>query len=126
MVVLLVSHIDDDWNVNGGRELFCVGLVKIPGKRREESRVKSLTPTEVFSSAHRAGQGENETSSRYSEADKDLRLVLEEQRNQSLSEAKSELLKQECRAERADAIIRELQRQVQSDRMEIGNTNEES
>ena len=40
-----------------------------------------------------------------------------------LSEAKSEVLKQECRAERADCAVRELQRQTQPNRMEIGHTN---
>ena len=59
--------------------------------------------------AHRAVQGENEALSRLSEAENDTRLILEEQRNQLLSEAKSEVLKQECKAERADGAICELQ-----------------
>ena len=99
----------------------------VPCLYTKESRVKSLTPIEKFNPWHiEPVQVESETSSRHSEADKDMRLVLEEQRNQLLSEAKSELLKQECRAERADAIICEHQREIQSDRMEIGNTHEES
>ena len=40
-----------------------------------------------------------------------------------LSEAKSEVLKQECRAESADCAIREFQRQFPSNLMEIDHTN---
>ena len=47
-------------------------------------------------------QGENEALSRLSELESDTRLFVEGQRNQCLSEARSETLKQECRAERAD------------------------
>ena len=63
---------------------------------------------------------------RPSGSERNLRSILEEQRQQLLSEAHSEILNQECRAEKADAVIRELQRQIQSNRMEIGHTYEES
>ena len=40
-----------------------------------------------------------------------------------LSEAKAEILNQECRADFADRSIRELQRQIQSNHMEIDHPN---
>ena len=57
------------------------------------------------------------------ESENAARLALEAQRDHLLAEAKSEVLKQECRAERAECAIRELQRQIQSNRMEIDHTN---
>ena len=53
----------------------------------------------------------------------ETRLFLEKHRNRWLSEAKTEILKQECRADFADRSIRELQRQIQSNHMEIGHPN---
>ena len=40
-----------------------------------------------------------------------------------LSEAKTEVMKQECRADFADRNIREFHKQIQSHRMEIDHTN---
>ena len=50
------------------------------------------------------------------------RMLLEDQKERKLSEAKSEVLKHECRAGLADSSIRELNRQVESQRKEIGHT----
>ena len=58
-----------------------------------------------------------------SESENNTRSILEEQRDQLLSEATSVVLKQECSAERADCAIRELQRLIQSNSMEIDLTN---
>ena len=65
-------------------------------------------------------------ASRHSESERTFRSILEEQRQLLLSKAHTEILEQECRAEKAEADIRELQRQVRSNRMEIGHTYEES
>ena len=65
-------------------------------------------------------------ASRHSESERTFRSILDEHRQLLLSKAHSEILKQECRAEKAEADIRELQRQVRSNRMEIGHTYEES
>ena len=54
-----------------------------------------------------------------SESETNLRSILAEQRQQLLSEVHSEILKQESRAEKAETDIRELQRQIQSTRMEF-------
>ena len=50
----------------------------------------------------------------HSESERDIIRILEEQRQQPLSEAHTEILKQECRAEKAEAHIRELQQQIHS------------
>ena len=54
-----------------------------------------------------------------SESESHTRINLEDQRDHILSEAKSGILKQESRADRADCAIRELQRQIDSSRQEI-------
>ena len=70
-------------------------------------------------------------ASRHSESERTFRSILEEQRQLLFSKAHSEILKQGCRAEKAeaekgDADIGELQRQVRSNRVEIGHTYKES
>ena len=50
----------------------------------------------------------------HSESERDITRILEEQRQQPLSEAHTEILKQECRAEKAEADTRELQQQIHS------------
>ena len=61
---------------------------------------------------HQPAQGENHTLARLSESESE----------QLLAEAKSELLKQECRADCGETHIRELQRQIESQRMESNYT----
>ena len=90
---------------------------------KRKSSQESHSDRDGIPLAHRAVQGENETLSRVSESENDARLVLEEQRDQLLSEARSEVLKQECRADFLDCSIRELQRQMHSSRMEVDHTN---
>ena len=58
-----------------------------------------------------------------SQSENDTRSILEEQRDHLLSEARSEVLEQECRADFLDCSIRGLQRQIHSSRMEIDHTN---
>ena len=52
------------------------------------------------------------------------RLVLEEQRDHLLAEAKSEILKQECKKDTLNTCIREFQRQAHSNRLEMDNVND--
>ena len=89
----------------------------------QDSRVKNLIATDGIPSAHQLVQGENEALSRLSESKNDTRLIFEEQRDHPLSEARSEVLKQECRADFLDCSTRELLRQIHSSRMEIDHTN---
>ena len=50
----------------------------------------------------------------HSESERDITRILEEQRQQALSEAHTDILKQECRAEKAAADTLELQQQIHS------------
>ena len=52
------------------------------------------------------------------------RLVLEEQRDHLLAEAKSEILKQECKVDTLNTCMREFQRQAHSNRLEMDNVND--
>ena len=68
--------------------------------------------------AHRAVRGGIEALSRLSGSENAARPALEAQSNHLLAEAKSEVLKQECRADFLDCSIREFQKQFNSSRME--------
>ena len=83
---------------------------------KRKSNQESHSDRDGVPLAHRAVKGENES---LSELENDTRVILEEQRDQLLSEARSEVLKQECRADFLDCSIRELRRQILSSRMEI-------
>ena len=93
----------------------------------KESRVKSsqepFSDREGISSRQQSVQGKGETFFRFSHLEEAARTVLEEQRDHLLAEAKSEVLKQECRADFLDCSFRELQRQAHSSRTEIEHTN---
>ena len=69
-----------------------------------------------------AAEGEDVALSRLSGAEHQTRLLFEGQRNQILSEARSEVYMQELRPENAD-IPRESNRQIHSHRMEPYRTN---
>ena len=86
---------------------------------KRKSSQESFSDREGISLAHRAVRGENEALSRLSESENAARLALEEQRHHQFAEAKSEVLKQECRADFLDCCIRELQRQIHSNRLKI-------
>ena len=60
------------------------------------------------------------------EWERDATVILEEQRQQLRSEAHSGILKQECRAEKAEADIHEFQQQIHSNQMEFNISHEES
>ena len=62
----------------------------------------------------------------HSESEKDITGILEEQRQQILSDARSEIWKQERRAEKAEADIRALQQQIRSNQIEFSISHEES
>ena len=80
-------------------------------RERSKCRVKNVTADRVdISLANRAVQGEDEALSRLSESEKDAKLFLEEQRNQLLSQAKAETMKQQCRADFAECSILELKK----------------
>ena len=61
----------------------------------------------------------NETFFRFSDPEEAARSVLEEQRDHLLAEAKSEILKQECKVDTLNTCIREFQRQAHPNRLEV-------
>ena len=88
-----------------------------------ESRVKKHFPTEGISSGHQTVKGKGETLFSFFDPDEAARLVLEEQRLHLLTEAKPEILKQECKVDVLNTSIREFQRQAHSNRMEMDKVN---
>ena len=64
-----------------------------------KSSQETLSDREGISSGHQPVQGKDETPSRISVPEEAARLVLEEQRGHLLAEAKSEILKRECKVD---------------------------
>ena len=52
-----------------------------------------------------------------------MKLLLEGHRGHMLADAKSEILKQECKVDSLNACIRELQRQAHSHRLELDSAH---
>ena len=75
--------------------------------------------------ANQGVEGEQEALSRLSESEFHAGSLVERQSDQMLSEAKSEMIMQESRAERSDDVIRESNRQIHSHRMGINHKNQE-
>ena len=83
----------------------------------KESRAKRHR--EGSSSGHQPVQGKDEAPSRLSGSENAAKPALEEKRDHLLADAKSEVLKQECRADFLDCPIREFQRQTHSKCLEM-------
>ena len=79
---------------------------------------ESRSDREGVSSGHPTVQG-NGDFFRVSDPEEAARTALEEQRDHQLAEAKSEILKQECKVDALNTCIREFQRQAHSDRLEV-------
>ena len=79
---------------------------------------------EGISSGHQPAQGKDETFFRFSDPEEPARFVLEEQRDHLIAEAKSEILKQECKVDTLNTCIREFQGQVHSNRLEMDSVND--
>ena len=75
-----------------------------------KSSQETLTDREGISSGHQPVPGKDETLFRFSDLEEAARLVLEEQRDHLLAEAKYEILKQECKVDTLDICIREFQK----------------
>ena len=86
---------------------------------KRKSSQETLSDREGISSGHQPVQGKDETLFRFSDLEEAARLVLEEQRDHPLAEAKSEILKQECKVDTLNTCIREFQRQAHSNRLEM-------
>ena len=74
--------------------------------------------------ADKAAEGEEPALSNLSDAGYHARLLLEKQRNQVVSEARSEMNLHELRVERGDMALREENLQILSRRMELHRANQ--
>ena len=90
------------------------------------SRVKKHFPTEKIFFFWNIKQvlGSNEPLCRFSDPEDSMKSFLEEHKDYMLAEAKSEVRKQEWRADVLDSSVRDLQRQLDSNRLEINCTNQ--
>ena len=104
-----------DWEVDDEQ---IMGMLASPLCIQGRKARQVQTPSRMFHSngsswkyeQKGAAQGEQETLSKLSEAEYHTRALLEEQRHQLLSEAKSEIRKQWSRAELADLAMCETNR----------------
>ena len=79
------------------------------------SSQETLSDREGVSSGHQSVLGKGETFFRFSDPEEPARTVLEDKRDHLLAEAKSEILKQECRVDTLNTCIR--------DRLEVDGVN---
>ena len=89
---------------------------------KRKSSQETLSDREGISSGHQSVQGKGETFFMFSDLEA-ARSVLEEQRDHLFAEAKSEILKQECKVDTLNTCIREFRRQAHSNRSEMDNAN---
>ena len=90
----------------------------------KESRVKKHFPTEKgFPQDINQFKEKVKTFFRFSDLEEAARTVLEEQRNHLLAEAKSEILKQECKVDTLNTSIYEFQRKAHPNRLEMDYVN---
>ena len=110
------------------RENSSVKFISLPRKCREtcrnvltqrKSSQETLSDREGISPGHQPVQRKDETSFRFSDPEEAATLVLEEQRDHLLAEAKSEIFKQECKVDSLNTCIREFQRQAHSNLLEM-------
>ena len=84
---------------------------------KRKSNQDTFSDREGISSGHQTVEGEGETFVRFSEPEKTLRLVLEDQREDLFAAAKCEILKQEWKVDFLNTSTREFQRQAHSSRI---------
>ena len=90
---------------------------------KRKSSQDTFSDRDGTSSGRRPFQGKDESLFRFSDPEEAARLVLEEQRDYLLAEAKSEILKQECKVDTLNTCIREFQRQAHSHRLELDSVS---
>ena len=96
-------------------------LAAVFSHKRKTSQ-ETLSDRECFS-GHQQVLGNNELFFRFSNPEEAAKSVLEEQRDHLLAEAKSEVLKQECKVDTLNTCIREFQRQARSNRLDMDDAN---
>ena len=90
---------------------------------KRKSSQEGFSDREDFSSELQLVLGNNEPLFRFSNLESSIKSFFEEHEDYMLAEATSELRKQECRTDFLDSSVRDLQRQLGSNRLEIGNVN---
>ena len=91
---------------------------------RRKSSQGTLSDREDLSSEHQQGPGNKEPPFRFSDLENLMKSFLEEHRDYMLAEANSGVQKQACRAYFLDSSVRDLQKQLDSNRLEIYCTNQ--
>ena len=90
---------------------------------KRKSSQETLSDRESISSGHQSVQGKGEAFFRFSDAEEAAGVALEEQRDNLLAEAKSEILKQECKVDTLNTCFRQFQRQTRSNRWKMDSVN---
>ena len=86
---------------------------------KRKSRPDTFSDRDGISSGHQPVQGKRDTVFSVSDPEEASTFVFEEHSDHLLAEAKSEILKQECKVDSLNTWIREFQRQTQSHRLEL-------
>ena len=94
-----------------------------PSEKTQCQVPEALFDREGISPRHQPVQGKDETFFRFSGPEEAARSVFEEQRDHPLAEAKSEVLKEECKVDSLNVCIREFQRQAHSNCLELDSAN---
>ena len=87
------------------------------------SSQETFSDREELSSEHQQVLGNNEPLVRFSHPETSAKSLLEGHRDRMLAEAKSEILKQECKVDSLNDCIRELQRHALSHRLDLDSAN---
>ena len=89
-----------------------------------KSSQDTFSDRDGISSGHQTVQGKGESFFRFLDPEETVRSALEEQRDKQFAEAKSEILKQECKVDDlTNTCLGEFQIQVHSNRLEMGSVN---
>ena len=80
---------------------------------------ETFSDREVFSLRHQHVLGKNEPVLRFSYTETPVKTILEGHRDDMLAEAKSEIMKQECKVDPLNTCISELQQQTYAQRLEL-------
>ena len=96
-----------------------VGKLAAVFSHKRKSSQETLSDRDDLSLEHQQVQGKDEILFRFFDPQEAARFVLEEHRDHPLAEAKSEILKQECKVDSLSSCIREFQRQAHSNRLDM-------
>ena len=84
---------------------------------------ETFSDREDFSSRHQQALGNNELSFRESNPQTSVKSILEDHRDHTHAQVRSEIMKQACKVVSLTTCTRELQRQAHSQRLELDEAN---